>query len=235
MDTRVTPQEARAALDTIDRDRASRNRRDRSAPLVLRRGSPLGWIALGFITDLKHAWITASGHARLRSGAREPSHRGLRTVATARAASASARSSVGRQTFPLVIGGSGRARVPHDCRLAGRVCRRCPPPGHDREHVRRSDDRARRAPAPSVGSAPSRANRQAMTAARFDELIHAEHAPVAGRRCWRPPTGHMSSSVSSRPSSPSRRERCPHELSTIKRCGVRPHRSSTTTRSASPR
>jgi hypothetical protein len=103
METRVTPQEARAALDAIDRDRL-RVIDEIDLPRWYWAGLALGWIALGFITDLKHAWITAAAtlvfgavHAsvapRVASGRRRT--RGLSVSAEL----------AGRQTFALVIGG----------------------------------------------------------------------------------------------------------------------------------
>jgi hypothetical protein len=103
METRVTPQEARAALDSIDRDRL-RVIDEIDLPLWYWSGLALGWIALGFITDLKHAWITAAAtlvfgavHAsvapRVASGRRRTRRLSVRAELA------------GRRTFGLVIGG----------------------------------------------------------------------------------------------------------------------------------
>jgi hypothetical protein len=58
MQTPITPQEARAALDTIDRGRR-RVIDEIDLPRWYWWGLALGWIALGYITDLKHPWLTA--------------------------------------------------------------------------------------------------------------------------------------------------------------------------------
>jgi hypothetical protein len=59
MERQVTPQEARAALDAVDRDRR-RIIEEIDLPRWYWWGLALGWIALGFITDLKHPWLTAA-------------------------------------------------------------------------------------------------------------------------------------------------------------------------------
>jgi hypothetical protein len=58
MEQEISPLEARAALDTIDRDRR-RVVDEIDLPNWYWWGLALGWIALGVITDLKHPWITA--------------------------------------------------------------------------------------------------------------------------------------------------------------------------------
>src|ERR1700730_16687977 len=58
METRVTPQEARAALDAIDRDRL-RVIDEIELPRWYWSGLALGWIVLGFITDLRTPGIPA--------------------------------------------------------------------------------------------------------------------------------------------------------------------------------
>lgn len=60
MESRVTPHEARAALDTIDRDRR-RVIDEIDLPHWYWWGLALGWIALGYLTDLQHPWLTAAG------------------------------------------------------------------------------------------------------------------------------------------------------------------------------
>jgi hypothetical protein len=103
METHVTPKEARAALDTIDRDRL-RVIDEIDLPRWYWWGLALGWIALGFITDLKHAWITAAStlvfgavHAAVAPRVASGRHRTKRLSVSAELA--------GRQTFPLVISG----------------------------------------------------------------------------------------------------------------------------------
>lgn len=103
METRVTPQEARAALDTIDRDRL-RVIAEIDLPRWYWSGLAVGWIALGFITDLKHAWITAAAtlvfgavHATVAPRVASGRHRTRRLSVSAELA--------GRQTFRLVISG----------------------------------------------------------------------------------------------------------------------------------
>ena len=59
MQTEITPQEARAALDMIDRDRR-RVIDEIDLPRWYWWGLALGWIALGYVTDLKHPWLTAA-------------------------------------------------------------------------------------------------------------------------------------------------------------------------------
>jgi hypothetical protein len=59
MESQITPQEARAALDTIDRGRR-RVIEEIDLPRWYWWGLALGWIALGYITDLKHPWLTAA-------------------------------------------------------------------------------------------------------------------------------------------------------------------------------
>src|SRR5579862_3382021 len=53
----ITPEEARAALRTVDRERL-RVIDEVDLPAWYWWGLALGWIALGVITDLKHAWLT---------------------------------------------------------------------------------------------------------------------------------------------------------------------------------
>jgi hypothetical protein len=59
MEREISPLEARAALDTIDRGR--RNVVDEiDLPQWYWWGLALGWIGLGYLTDLKHPWLTAA-------------------------------------------------------------------------------------------------------------------------------------------------------------------------------
>src|SRR6476469_465997 len=103
METRITPQEARAALDTIDRDRL-RVIDEIELPRWYWWGLAVGWIALGFITDLKHPWITAAAtvvfgavHANVAPRGASGRQRTQRLSVSAELA--------GRRTFQLVIGG----------------------------------------------------------------------------------------------------------------------------------
>ncbi len=58
MEHEVTPLEARAALDAVDRSRL-RVINEIDVPGWYWWGLAVGWIGLGFITDLKHPWLTA--------------------------------------------------------------------------------------------------------------------------------------------------------------------------------
>lgn len=59
MQREISPLEARAALDAID---AGRRRvvEEIDLPQWYWWGLALGWIGLGYITDLKHPWITSA-------------------------------------------------------------------------------------------------------------------------------------------------------------------------------
>ena len=59
MERRVTPLEARAALDTVERGRL-RVIDEIDLPAWYWWGLALGWIGLGFVNDLKHPWLTAA-------------------------------------------------------------------------------------------------------------------------------------------------------------------------------
>ncbi len=59
MQSEITPQEASASLQTVDRSRL-RVIDEIDLPHWYWWGLAIGWIALGFITDLKHPWITAA-------------------------------------------------------------------------------------------------------------------------------------------------------------------------------
>ena len=54
----ITPEEAHAALRTVDRERL-RVIEHVDLPAWYWWGLALGWIVLGVITDLKHGWLTA--------------------------------------------------------------------------------------------------------------------------------------------------------------------------------
>ena len=103
MAAQVTPPEARAALDTIDRDRL-RVIDEIELPRLYWWGLALGWVALGFVTDLKHAWITAAAtlvfgavHASVAPRVASGRHRTQRLSVSAGLA--------GRHTFQLVLVG----------------------------------------------------------------------------------------------------------------------------------
>ena len=103
MEAQVTPREARAALETLDRDRL-RVIDEIELPRWYWWGLALGWVALGFITDLKHTWITAAAtlvfgavHASVAPRVASGRHRTQRLSVSAELA--------GPHTFVLVIGG----------------------------------------------------------------------------------------------------------------------------------
>jgi hypothetical protein len=55
----VTPEQAQAALRTVDRERL-RVIEQVELPAWYWWGLAVGWVALGVITDLKHSWLTAA-------------------------------------------------------------------------------------------------------------------------------------------------------------------------------
>jgi hypothetical protein len=59
MEREISPLEARAALETADLGRR-RVVDEIDLPQWYWWGLALGWIALGFLTDLKHPWLTAA-------------------------------------------------------------------------------------------------------------------------------------------------------------------------------
>jgi len=59
MEPQITPAEARAALEAVDRSRL-RVIQEIDLPVWYWWGLALGWVALGFITDLKHPWLTTA-------------------------------------------------------------------------------------------------------------------------------------------------------------------------------
>jgi hypothetical protein len=102
MEHRVSPLEARAALDTVERGRL-RIIEEIDLPGWYWWGLALGWIALGFITDLGHPWVTsvatftfgavhASVAPRVVSGRHRSKHLSVSAAV------------VGRQVPRLVIG-----------------------------------------------------------------------------------------------------------------------------------
>ncbi|MHB8531782.1 MAG: hypothetical protein ACYDC2_03575 [Solirubrobacteraceae bacterium] len=103
MEAHITPREARAALDTLERDRL-RVVDEIELPRWYWWGLALGWVALGFVTDLKHPWITAAAtlifgavHASVAPRVASGRHRTHRLSVSTELA--------GRHTFGLVIGG----------------------------------------------------------------------------------------------------------------------------------
>lgn len=103
MGARITTNEARAALDIVNRDRL-RVIDEIELPRWYWWGLALGWVALGFITDLKHAWLTAAAtlvfgavHAAVAPRVATGRHRTDRVSVSAEVAP--------RRTFQLVIGG----------------------------------------------------------------------------------------------------------------------------------
>jgi len=102
VEAHITAHEARAALDTLDRDRL-RVIDEIELPRWYWTGLAVGWIALGFITDLKHAWITAAAtlvfgavHATVAPRVASGRHRTQRLSVSAELA--------GRHTVRLIIG-----------------------------------------------------------------------------------------------------------------------------------
>ena len=102
MQTPITPQEARAALDTIDRGRR-RVIDEIDLPRWYWWGLALGWIALGYVTDLNHPCLTAAATLAFRA---------VHAAVAPRVASGRNRSPklsvraelTGRRTAQLVIG-----------------------------------------------------------------------------------------------------------------------------------
>jgi 4-hydroxybenzoate polyprenyltransferase len=99
----VTPIEARAALDTIERGRL-RVIDEIDLPNWYWWGLALGWIAIGFVTDLEHPWLTAAAtltfgavHAAVAPRVMSGRHRSGRLSVSAAVA--------GPRTARLVIGG----------------------------------------------------------------------------------------------------------------------------------
>ena len=103
MEPHVTANEARAALDSVER-----GRRQVIDQIDLPRwywfGLAFGWIALGFLTDLKHGWLTTAAtlvfgavHSTVAPRVVDGRHRSHRVSVS--------RELTGRQTAHLVLGG----------------------------------------------------------------------------------------------------------------------------------
>ena len=103
MEHPITPDEARAALDTVDRGR--RHVIDEiDLPRWYWFGLALGWIVLGVVTDLNHPWLTAAAtlvfgavHSSVAPRVVDGRHRSRRVTVR--------RELSGRQTARLVLGG----------------------------------------------------------------------------------------------------------------------------------
>jgi hypothetical protein len=103
MEPDVTPLEARAALDAIDRGRL-RVIEEIDLPAWYWWGLALGWIALGFVTELGHPWVTAAAtfafgaiHSTVAARVVDGRHRSRRLSVR--------RDVAGRHVARLVIGG----------------------------------------------------------------------------------------------------------------------------------
>lgn len=103
MEPHVTANEARAALDSVERGR--RHVIDEiDLPYWYWFGLAIGWIALGFITDLKHPWLTTAGtllfgavHSSVAPRVVDGRHRSPQLSVS--------RELAGRQTARIVLGG----------------------------------------------------------------------------------------------------------------------------------
>jgi hypothetical protein len=103
MEREISPIEARAALDTIDRGRR-RVLDEIDLPQWYWWGLALGWVGLGIITDLKHPWVTSA--ATLLFGAVHATVAPRVTSGRRRTTQLSVRADVaGRHTAGLVIAG----------------------------------------------------------------------------------------------------------------------------------
>lgn len=103
MEPHVTANEARAALDSVERGR--RQVIDQiDLPYWYWFGLALGWVALGFLTDLKHPWLTTAGtllfgavHSAVAPRVVDGRHRSRQLSVS--------RELAGRQTARIVLGG----------------------------------------------------------------------------------------------------------------------------------
>jgi 4-hydroxybenzoate polyprenyltransferase len=103
MESQVTPHEAHAALSAVERGR--RTVIDQiGLPRWYWWGLALGWLALGFVIDLKHAWLTAA--ATFAFGAVHASVAARAVSGRRRTGQLSVRDDVadGRRTARVVIG-----------------------------------------------------------------------------------------------------------------------------------
>ncbi len=170
MEANITAGEARAALDAVDRNRR-RVIDEIALPQWYWWGLALGWIALGLITDLKHAWVTAA--ATLVFGAAQAAVASRVASGRHRTQRVSVRAEVaGHQTALLVFAGlvalacltiAGSLAVSadgarHPVTIASTFVAVMIVLGGPRlpASVRRARE----------------ADRHAMSSARFDELIH---------------------------------------------------------------
>ena len=103
MEPHVTANEARAALDSIERGRRQVIEQI-ALPYWYWFGLALGWIALGVITDLKHPWLTTAGtllfgavHSAVAPRVVDGRHRSGQVSVS--------RELAGRQTARIVLGG----------------------------------------------------------------------------------------------------------------------------------
>jgi hypothetical protein len=102
MDQPVTPLEAQAALDTVERGRL-RIIEEIDVPTWYCWGLAIGWVVLGFIADLGHPWLTLV--ATFVFGAVHSAAASRVAGGQRRSSSVSVRGSVaGRRTWRLVIG-----------------------------------------------------------------------------------------------------------------------------------
>jgi hypothetical protein len=99
----MTPLEARAALDTVERGRL-RVVEEIDLPRWYWWGLAVGWIALGFVTDLQHPWLTTAAtfafgavHASVAARVADGRHRSGRLAVS--------RAVAGRHAASLVISG----------------------------------------------------------------------------------------------------------------------------------
>jgi hypothetical protein len=103
MEPHVTANEARAALDSVERGRRQVIEQI-ALPYWYWFGLALGWIALGVITDLKHPWLTTAGtllfgavHSAVAPRVVDGRHRSRQVSVS--------RELAGRQTARIVLGG----------------------------------------------------------------------------------------------------------------------------------
>jgi 4-hydroxybenzoate polyprenyltransferase len=102
MEPQPTPEEALAALNAVERGRLTVID-EIGLPRWYWWGLALGWVALGFVTDLKHAWLTAAAtfafgavHASVAARAASGRRRTQRLSVRAEVA--------GRRTARLIVG-----------------------------------------------------------------------------------------------------------------------------------